>query len=75
MPETVAPGEDAEACVAKILDVDFGGADCLTTIAPQISGSPSQTPSLVLRRSNLDRFTPGSLVLVSVTGEAHIFPR
>ena len=74
MPEPVGGGDNAQACVAKILDVDFGGADCLTTIAPQTSGSASQTQSLVLRRSNLDRFAPGSLVLVSVTGEAHIFP-
>ena len=72
----VAQRNDAEPCLAEIVDVDFGGTDCLTTIRPMAQNPAlgNGPPTLALRRSGIDPFGIGSRVRVAIVGEVHIFP-
>ncbi len=67
------PGTDI--CVAEIVDIDFGGADCLLTLLPLTPGNIAMSPpTLTIRRGNVDGLGVGSRVEVTIVGEAHVFP-
>ena len=67
-----------EMLFGEVVEVEFGGANCMVAVRllnnpdPPDAAAIASSP-LILRKPGMDAPSPGEIVRISVSGEAHVF--